>query len=457
VVERLAALAALAVMCAACGGGNANGIEIAGPDVDVSAAPGSQAEVDVAVDPRDDRILVAASNSDDPVLDRVYTSTDGGKSWSSKQGPPLPAGLRGACEFGDPAVDVDLRGRQYVAGLVGPCTARKGEGEFGRTGVFVAFRRGPSGAWTAPAEPVARRLPGEDDDKDALTVDTSRRSPRAGRVYVAWTRHGLGRFLLLMSWSGDGGSTWSRPVSVSTLPVAGPAYGTLATGPDGTLYAAWNDIATGEIRIARAPNGARFERDLRVTAEHESITPSCGRVATSIPAQPYRCLTLNPKLAVDASSGDFDGRVYLVYEDGTSAGVQDVYLAAYTPELRPLFTRRRVNPPDGRAPSDQFLPTAGVDQSDGSLWVCYYDTAGDPSRRRARFTCTPSGDGGRTFAPPVAAASVASDEVSPPASPFEYGEYAGLAVAHGLAHPLWTDSRHMRRREEEIFATTLRG
>jgi len=41
------------------------------------------------------------------------------------------------------------------------------------------------------------------------------------------------------------------------------------------------------------------------------------------------------------------------------------------------------------------------------------------------------------------------------ATSFEYGDYAGLAVANGVAHPMWTDSRELATSGEEIYTTAL--
>jgi hypothetical protein len=39
----------------------------------------------------------------------------------------------------------------------------------------------------------------------------------------------------------------------------------------------------------------------------------------------------------------------------------------------------------------------------------------------------------------------------------EYGDYEGLAVAAGVAHPIWTDTRRLRALREEVYTTTLSG
>jgi len=38
-----------------------------------------------------------------------------------------------------------------------------------------------------------------------------------------------------------------------------------------------------------------------------------------------------------------------------------------------------------------------------------------------------------------------------------YGEYQGLAVAGGRAHPIWTDSRSLGTLKEEIYSATFAG
>jgi hypothetical protein len=99
-----------------------------------------------------------------------------------------------------------------------------------------------------------------------------------------------------------------------------------------------------------------------------------------------------------------------------------------------------------------------VDPRTGRLWVCYYGTGSGRRRRQATYTCTASADGGSTWAPPRAAATESSNETVPLANRGNgYGDYEGLAVLEGVAHPIWTDSRALRTLGEEIFTTTLRA
>jgi hypothetical protein len=102
------------------------------------------------------------------------------------------------------------------------------------------------------------------------------------------------------------------------------------------------------------------------------------------------------------------------------------------------------------------MPVSATDSASGALWICFYDTLGDISRYSTRFSCAASRDGGETFSAPMRAATAWSDETSPDTDSDQYGDYQGLAVGAGEAHPLWTDSRELYTRGEEIFATTLR-
>ena len=434
-----------------------------GPEVNVSRAPGAQSEVAIAVDPSDPRVLVAGSNNFPGPTMRAYGSTDGGASWTSANDPPLPRGAASACAGGDPALAIDGLGRQYYAFLaVRPCVESR------KVGLFVATRAGPEDAWRTPEAPVAPPASGAlrtsflVNDKPSLAVDNSPASPHYGRVYVAWSRLLPGpAWSISVSHSDDGGATWSKPVQVND--VNGRLFfASVAVGRDGTAYVGWIDADAIRVAIDRSTDGGdSFGRD-RAAARYSAYSLTCRSGGAPIPAQPTRCSTAGPVVSVDASAGAHAGRVYVTYANTGRNRSLDVFVAAFDRRLRPAlgypvrFLPKRVNPPDGRTPADQFLPASAIDATDGRLWVCFYDTAGDPRRVRARFSCTVSASGGRRWSRVVRAASVASDETAPGArQSFGYGDYAGLVVAGGVAHPIWTDTRDLKRLREEIYTTTL--
>jgi len=438
---------ALATVCL-CGGAAA----ITGPEVDVSQLRGPQTNPTITVDPRDDRILLAGSNSILEGAERVYSSTDGGASWSSSTLTPPVGDLQSTCPS-DPGVAIDLTGRQYYSfDRSTPCTSDA------PSRVYVASRQGPDAAWSKPVvvAPLGRA---RFDDKPAIAVDSAPTSPHVNRVYLVWSH--LSRLLassILISHSDDHGRTWSRPAKVSR---AGDdlIYANVATSRNGTVYVTWTDSSSYTVRIARSTDGGEhFGREQPVAAFSVVPIPHCG-IGIVIRADPRSCIQANPIVSVDTSGGPYSGRVYVSYTGTNFTGDEGAALTTFDSRLRPiagfpLLRRHRVvTEPPGRPRSDQFWPQSAVDRSDGSLWLCFYDTFGDRTRTKAFFSCAVSGNGGSTWTRPVRVASAASDETQPGAR--QYGYYQGLAVANGVAHPIWTDTRRLAELQEEIYTTRV--
>lgn len=439
------AVAALALAVGASGAAPVN--------VNVSRLPGLQTSPTIAIDPGDDRVLLAGSTSIDEGTMRIYTSTDGGATWRTQTAHPAPAKLSRSCSS-DAGAAIDLDGWQFFSyGRAAPCK----EGAAQR--VYVVSRPGPDARWSRPVL-VARLQDALFDDKPAIAVDASPVSRFRNRVYVAWTRVSRrGVFSILLSRSDDHGRSWSEPVRVNRTGKQ-PTYASVAVARDGTVYVAWDDMGEFGIWIARSPDGGSSFRDQRKVASFVAVTiPHCG-AGIVIPAQPRTCVNSNPIVAVDASGGRYSGRVYVSYARTEFRGRQAAYVAVFDARLRRLLADpktgegRPVAPASAARGADQFWPQSAVDRSTGTAWVCFYDTLGDPARKRAFYSCTLSRDGGRSWARPVRVASVASDATQRNASG-HYGVYQGLAAANGVAHPIWTDTRDVDTLGEEIYTARL--
>jgi hypothetical protein len=412
--------------------------------VNVSNAARSQAEVAVAVDPHDPNVLLGGSGSFERA-NRVYSSTDGGATWSSE---PLPL-PRGLCSYGDPAVAIDVTGRQYYAFLAGGCL----DFDVKQVSLVLAARADARAAWTARKPAIAGAS--TFNDKEAIAVDTSSTSPHGGRLYLAWSRffRPSSAFEIVVSHSDDGGATWSRAVRVTGSGGPSQTYASVATGADGAVYVAWLTLDQHVVFARSTDGGDHFVRGALVTLAAQLPAGSCHFGGTGIPAQPKRCVASAPLLTVDRVRG----RVYVTWgAAGPSGREQNVYVSSFdAATLAPVVQDVQVNPPDGVTFSDQFLPASAVDESTGRLWACWYDTTGDRPRKRTRYTCSASSDDGATWAAPVPAATTFSNLTVRAATSFEYGDYAGLAVANGVAHPMWTDSRQLATSAEEIYTTAL--
>ena len=425
----------------------------AGPDVNVSNLPGPQNEPTITVDPTNPEILLAGSNSRGEFAMRVYSSTDRGVTWATGTLYPARVRRQRSCAA-DPGVAIDLSGRQYYSFLRStPCRSEAPH-------LFVASRADSAASWSRPVlvAPLGKaRL----DDKPALAVDVTPTSGFANRVYVAWTRVSRNATLsIVLSYSDDAGRSWSPPVKVSR---AGRqvSYASVAVARDGTVYVAWDDMENFSVKIARSTDGGNHFGPEQKAASFSIVTiPHCGS-GIVIPAQRLTCVRPNPIVSVDRSPGPYSGRVYVSYARTEFYGNQGAFITIFDAELRRLSASvgRYEGPPVAPASNgertDQFWPQSAVDAATGAVWVCFYDTRGDPNRRRVFYSCTVSRDGGGTWAESQPAASVASDERQPGADVREFGDYQGLTAAGGLAHPIWTDSRDLATLAEEIYTTRL--
>ena len=418
------------------------------PERDISNLPGAQSEAAIAIDPTNARVLLAGSNSFSEGTMRAYESTDGGATWRTSTVFPGPRHKDATCAA-DPGAAIDRHGRQYYSFVRStPC-------QIGHPHLYVASRAGAGAAWGTPVL-VAPLRGARFDDKPAITVDEAH-----GRVYVAWTRvtHD-GEYEILVSSSLDGGRTWSVPhAAVRTQDQI--TYSTVATSRRGTLYVAWHDISATNIEIVSSTDGGvHFGTPSQVVAFAIVTIPACG-TGIVIPAQRLTCVQPDPTVSVDTSSGPYSGRVYVTYTLTDFQGDKGIAVTVFDGSLRPVagyavaHKALLIAPAPASVNADQFWPTSAVDAATGDLWACFYDTRGDPKRTSAFFSCTFSRDGGIHWARPVHAATVPSNETQRGADPHEYGDYEGLAVSHGVAHPVWTDSRDLAARAEEIYSTSL--
>jgi hypothetical protein len=423
-------------------------------EVDVSNLPGPQTNATITVDPRDPNVLLAGSNSFLEGTQRIYGSTDGGLTWKSSITITPPDDVQSACPS-DPGVAIDLTGRQYYSyDRATPCNAQ------GSSHVYVLMRPGPSAAWSQPIL-VAKLGSARFDDKPAIAVDASAVSPHRNRVYVAWSRVARNTSSsIVLSHSDNGGATWSAPVRVSGPGENDVTYVTLAAARNGTVYVAWTDETNYSVRIVRSTDGGRRFGPQQLVAAFSTIPiPHCG-IGIVVAAEPRSCIQADPTVVVDTSRGRYSGRVYVGYTGTNFTGDEGASLSTFDSRLKPVAgypvttQHRLIAPTPVPRRSDEFWAQSAIDRSDGALWMCFYDSNGDPTGKKVRYTCAVSRDGGSSWSKTVRAASVFSNETQKGAS-YEYGYYQGLVASHGIAHPIWTDTRKLPTLNEEIYTVRL--
>jgi hypothetical protein len=452
-MRRLGVISLVALLACGCGRANVATIVRVAPDADVSNARDAQSEVSVAAS-LDGRTLLAGSNEGYGYSTRAYGSVDGGRSWVSRLDPELPHPETG-CAF-DPAVAIDAGGRQYFAFLeADPCGKKKE-----RVSLYVATRPWAGGVWSTPSRPIAVS---SDDDHPSIAIDRTPDSPHYGRIYIAWARQTGAVNGAVVAHSDDHGRSWSAPRTVNDTG-ANAFDANVTVAANGVVYIVWQDLDGGFILVDRSVDGGEtFGTDHVAGYAHGYFNPKCDIYGIEVRAQDVRCSRPDPTVTVDTSSGPYAGRVFVTYTDVTTNGAHDVFVTAFDAKLEALFGyplhghQHRATPPESHdRRSDQFMAVSATDPASGALWICFYDTTGDVVRYTTRFSCVASRDGGRTFTRPFRAARQWSDETVPDSDSNQYGDYQGLVVSAGKAHPVWTDSRKTFTRGEEIYATTLR-
>jgi hypothetical protein len=404
---------------------------VGGPNMDISHDARAQWAPSAAIDPADPDILLAGS-SDELQDTRVYSSRDGGSTWQTTAGPP---GLRSNCGRGDPAVAIGSGGLQLYAFLA-TVDCRPLDPH-----IRVGARHGPDGRWRVVAVAPEARGSFVFDQRPDLAAGP-------GGAVLAWLRFvgatNSDEQHVLVSRSSDGVS-WSTPLR---LPFQAPFQASVAVAPDGDVYLAVADAVAGLVVMRSRDGGRTFGRPHRVSELHATLVPTCGHGDVILPAQPQRCVGPSPKISIDGR------HVLVTFAEREDNGTMMVSAAVLDRALRPV-RMSRVGPADD-GPADQFTPTSTIDRSNGDLWACFYDTTGDETRKHAWFTCTVSADEGRTWAPPVRAANVRSNETRFSSVDDGYGDVQSVVAAGGVAHPLWTDSRRLED-SEEIYTTRLRA
>lgn len=414
-----------------------------GTNVDASNECGSQSETSIAINPANGKNVIAGSNEIQRLPMRAMYSKDGGKTFTGVDLPLPPARTNNGFDFGsDPSVAFDSNGNAYYSYIVVFFSAG---GSINGTEMAVSHSTDGGATWSATYfNPQTGS--GQFNDKPMITVDTG--PAHHNRIYVAWDnatgnsssdKNGNN---VVLSYSDDGGATFSSPVSVS-----GPFTGrTGGIGADpyvtanGTLHVAWQDYAHLVIADAVSTDGGNtfsppraialingFQLDIAAQASRGALVyPACGSYATAL---------------------------YCSYMNGSDTA-STVYVAKST-DGGATWSSTAV--PSG---GDQFNQWLAVDPSNGSIDVAYYDT-GTHGATSTIYTLARSTDGGASYtASPVANAPTDESCCAPSVDlGNQYGDYEGIAAYGGVVRPVWTDRRQAVADlglREEVFTATLK-
>jgi hypothetical protein len=293
----------------------------------------------------------------------------------------------------------------------------------------VAYRKAGQTTWTHTTLQNGSLTP----DRDAIVADKNPNSPREGSVYIGYDEASSGNAAHVWH-STDGFGGWVKSPKIND---GGGTIGVNpSTGPDGTLYAVWEDWAAKKVFVDKSTDGGSTWGTDHVVTNYRTAT---GSFFVCIPPQPDRCVVPMPFSAVDNSGGAHNGRLYVTYPDKDPAAADwNVYVRYSDDGGATWSSEAKVNDDIG---GYQFFPAIAV-LSDGTVGVSFYDTRDDNAvdHKTNRYWSF-STDGGVTWSVNEKLSSAQSDE-SGAGDANDYGDYEGGDAAPGNFFSwVWCDSR----------------
>jgi hypothetical protein len=372
-------------------------------------------EPSISINPLKPSEMVAAS-----VLNNVYTSGNGGKSWKKSE---LTSKFG---VYGDPVVRYDAKGNVYYSHLANSKGKAYSSAEFlDRIVVQKSIDKGKT--WNEGTYPPVNHK--SDHDKQWKAID-----PLNNAILMSWTEFDVygskdpkNKSRILFSVSNDDAEQWEPALVVSdaegdcldgdnTLEGAHPAVGI-----DGTYYLVWSwnekiymDVSSDkgktwgrDIVIADQPGGWAFE------------VPGIGR-----------CNGF-PVIKCDHSRGPNRGSLYVQWSDQRNGTHDtDVWMIRSRDGGKSWSKPLRIN--DDAPGKQQFFSWMDIDQVTGSLYMVYYDRRNHDDNATDVWLSW-SDDGGASFKH----TRITNKPFLPVDNVF-FGDYNDISACNGKIRPIWT-------------------
>lgn len=391
-----------------------------GPNTNVTNKSGPQSETSVAVDPTN-AMHVLTSVNDLTTTAAVYESTDGGATFTKSNFSPS-----GFCY--DTWLGFNANGDAFVSY---ECSDQR-----------IGYKKKGDNNWTLTKLTNAGAFP----DRDMVTIDKSPTSPFFGSVYIGYDDNGASNAPFVL-YSRDGFGNWLRSARIQN---GNPTIGVnVATGPDGSVYATWEDYSGRKIWNAKSSDGGATWGTAHTVTNYRMNTTS---FFVFIPPQNVRGIVPFPMSTVD-QAGSHAGRLYVSYTDNDTSGSNTNIYVRFSDDGGTTWSpEAKVN--DDTNHAYHFHDSIAV-LSNGVVGVSFYDTRKDPANHKVGRAFAYSTDGGAHWSKNFAISNALSDETSG-ADGNQYGDYQGMYADPGIGfHFAWTDSRKPGALNEDMFAGSI--
>ncbi len=390
-------------------------------------AGATQSECPLVRDKQLPNILFGSANTVWPpngfsgIGEGVYVTTNGGTSWYGYD--TINGGTPINNHGGDPGPAIDKNGT-FIMSHLGYTSA----------GMFANYSTNFGVSWSPSVTLVSGSM-----DKNLSGSDDAPSSPFYGRSYTVWSNFTLGAPAIVVSYTTNGGVSWSAMAQINAPPASHYSQGCdVAVGPAGQVYVVW----------AAPILGSPYTEDFYGFASSTN-----GGVTWSVTENAYdgngirgflsnkSSIRVNafPRIAVDRTGGARNGWIYVTGNDANlspAGSTPDIILHRSSNGGVTWMAPVRVNQ-DPINTHYHWLPAVCVDDS-GAVDISYYDDR-NVGGNQAQFYMSRSIDGGTTFTDIQVSDHNFTPAPIPGLATGYQGDYTGIQFTNGKIYPWWCD------------------